>query len=89
MPRRSILSATERATLLALPEGQDDIIRHYTLSEPDLSLIRQHRGEGNRLGFAVQLCLLRYPGYAMGSKMAVPEPVTQWVASQIRADASS
>jgi len=89
MPRRSILSATERATLLALPDGQDDIIRHYTLSEPDLSLIRQHRGDGNRLGFAVQLCLLRYPGYAMGSKMAVPEPVIQWVASQIRADANS
>ena len=89
MPRRSILSATERATLLALPDGQDDIIRHYTLSGPDLSLIRQHRGDGNRLGFAVQLCLLRYPGYAMGSKMAVPEPVIQWGASQIRADASS
>jgi hypothetical protein len=89
MPRRSILSATERATLLALPDGRDDIIRHYTLSEPDLPLIRQHRGDGNRLGFAVQLCLLRYPGYAMGSKMAVTEPVIQWVASQIRADASS
>ena len=29
MPRRSILSATERDTLLALPESQDDLIRYY------------------------------------------------------------
>ena len=64
MPRRSLLSASERASLLALPEHPDDLIRHYSLSEPDLSLIRQRRGEANRLGFAIQLCLLRYPGYA-------------------------
>jgi TnpA family transposase len=89
MPRRSLLSAAERATLLAMPESQDDIIRHYTLGEPDLSLIRQRRGDANRLGFAVQLCLLRYPGYAMGGKITVPEPVIQWIASQIRADASA
>lgn len=29
MPRRLILSATERDTLLALPESQDDLIRYY------------------------------------------------------------
>ncbi len=64
MPRRLILSATERDTLLALPESQDDLIRYYTFNDSDLSLIRQRRGDANRLGFAVQLCLLRYPGYA-------------------------
>ncbi|KPY25511.1 TnpA transposase [Pseudomonas syringae pv. papulans] len=63
MPRRSILSASERDTLLALPDSQDDLIRYYTFNESDLSLIRQRRGDANRLGFAVQLCLLRYPGY--------------------------
>ncbi|WP_442962256.1 DUF4158 domain-containing protein [Pseudomonas sp. 7-41] len=63
MPRRLILSATERDTLLALPESQDDLIRYYTFNDSDLSLIRQRRGDANRLGFAVQLSLLRYPGY--------------------------
>ena len=62
MPRRSILSATERTGLLVLPESQDDLIRYYTFSETDVALIRQRRGDANRLGFAVQLCLLRYPG---------------------------
>lgn len=58
IPRRSILSAIERDTLLALPESQDDLIRY----ESDLSLIRQRRSDANRLGFGVQLFLLRYPG---------------------------
>lgn len=65
MSRRSVLSATERASLLALPDTPDDLIRHYTFNESDLTLIRQRRGDANRLGFAVQLCLLRYPGYAL------------------------
>ena len=56
MPRRSILSAAERDSLLALPDTQDELIRLYTFSEPDLSLIRQRRGDANRLGVAVQLC---------------------------------
>ncbi len=81
MPRRLILSATERDTLLALPESQDDLIRYYTFNESDLSLIRQRRGDANRLGFAVQLCLLRYPGYALGTDSELPEPVILWVAS--------
>jgi hypothetical protein len=48
MPRRSILSTAERDGLLALPGGRDDLIRHYTFSETDLSLIRQRRGPANR-----------------------------------------
>lgn len=54
MPRRSILSASERDTL---PDSRDDLIRYYTFNEFDQSLIRQRRDDANRLGFAVQLCL--------------------------------
>lgn len=48
MPRRSILSATERESLLALPDAKDELIRHYTFNETDLSVIRQRRGAANR-----------------------------------------
>lgn len=89
MPRRSILSATERTSLLALPDSPDDLIRQYAFNESDLSLIRQRRGDANRLGFAVQLCLLRYHGYALGSDTVLPEAVIQWVARQIQADPNS
>lgn len=62
MPRRSLLSESERESLLVLPGGKDDLIRQYSLSDADLALIKQRRGAANRLGFAVQMCLLRYPG---------------------------
>lgn len=64
MPRRSILTAAEKESLIAIPETEEELIRYYTLSETDLSIIRQHRGAANRLGFAVQLCCMRYPGIA-------------------------
>ena len=66
MPRRSILSAAERNNLLALPDTREDLIRYYRFSETDLAIIRQYRGPTNRLGFAVQLCYLRFPGIILG-----------------------
>jgi len=86
MPRRSILSASERDNLLALPTSQDDLIRHYTFSETDLSLIRQRRGDANRIGFAVQLCVLRYPGYAWSVDVPISSPLLQWLGRQLRID---
>jgi TnpA family transposase len=84
MPRRAILSANDQAGLLALPDNEEGLIRHYTFNEPDLSLIRQRRGDANRLGFAVQLCLLRYPGYAVTGDVVVTEAVIGWIANQIK-----
>ena len=84
MPRRTILSASERENLLALPDNQDDLIRHYTLSESELAIIRQHRGAANQLGFAVQLCYLRYPGVMLGAEEAPFPPLLRLVATQIK-----
>ncbi len=66
MPRRSILSAAERESLLTLPDAKDDLIRHDTFCEAGLSIIRQRRGPANRLGFAVQLCYLRFTDIILG-----------------------
>ena len=86
MPRRSILSAAERISLLALPDTEDELIRHYTFSEADLSLIRQRRGDANRLGIAVQLCLLRFPGHGLLPDASVPSPLLQWISRQLCTD---
>ena len=84
MPRRSILSATERDGLLAIPTAGDELIRLYTFNETDLALIRQHRGAQNRLGFAVLLCYMRYPGILL-SVDAVPAPsLLRMVSGQIK-----
>ena len=63
MPRRTVLSSSEREGLFALPDNQKDLIQQYTFSESDLSIIRQHRGAANRLGFAIQLCYMRYRSF--------------------------
>jgi TnpA family transposase len=85
MPRRSILSAAERESLLALPDTNDELIRHYTFSESDLSIINQRRGRANRLGFAVQLCYLRFPGIILGVDEAPFPPLLKLAADQLRA----
>ena len=84
MPRRSILSASERDSLLALPDSRDDLIRRYTFSESDLSIVRQRRGTANRLGFAVQLCYLRYPGIVLGVDQLPLPALLHLVAGQLR-----
>lgn len=62
MPRRTVLSTSQRASFEALPVEPVELARHYTLGEADLTLIRKRRRASNRIGFAVQLCLSRYPG---------------------------
>ena len=89
MPRRSILSATERDSLLALPDTKDDLIRHYSLSDSDLSIIRQRRGPANRLGFAVQLCYLRFPGIVLGVDQPPFPPLLKLVADQLKVGVES
>jgi TnpA family transposase len=89
MPRRSILSAYERESLLTLPDTKDELIRHYTFSETDLSIIRQRRGPANRLGFAVQLCYLRFPGIILGVGQSPFPPLLKLVADQLKVDIES
>ena len=81
MPRRSILSATERESLLALPDAKDELIRLYSFNDIDLSRIRQHRSAANRLGFAVQLCYMRYPGIALTADAEPDAPLLRMVSA--------
>lgn len=89
MPRRSILSAAEREGLFALPAPQDELIRHYTFSDADLSIIRQRRGAANRLGFAVQLCYLRFPGIILDADETPPPYLLRLVADQLKVSVDS
>jgi hypothetical protein len=83
MPRRSVLSITERDGLLILPDTKDELIKHYVFSESDLAIIRQRRGSSNRLGFAVHLCYMRYPGLILGVDDDPFPPLLQMVAAQL------
>ena len=89
MARRSILATQERQSLLALPDNHSDFIRHYGLSEADLSLIQQKRGDANRLGFAVQLCYMRYPGVILGVNEIPDAYLLKFIAKQLKVSAQS
>jgi TnpA family transposase len=60
------LTTAERERLNRLPEQipHDDLSAFFLLSESDHQAINNQREAYTRLGFALQLCALRYPGFA-------------------------
>ena len=86
MPRRDYLTALQQAALVALPEDEGEFIRRYSLTTPDLALIQQRRGDANRLGFAVQLCHLRFPGQVLGPRESPDPRLPNFVAHQLGLD---
>jgi TnpA family transposase len=86
MATRELLFDAQRIAFERFPEmGVREMVRHYTLSEADLAAVSLKRGPANRLGFAVQLCLLRYPGRPLRPGDVVPLPVIEHIASQVGA----
>jgi TnpA family transposase len=83
MPRRTLLSSEQRTRLFAIPIDPAEMARHYVLSTEDLTVIRAKRRTVNRLGFAIQLCLLRYPGQGLGPGEHPPEAMIVFVAHQL------
>lgn len=83
MPRRRALTQIQLEALLALPTEEADLVRHYTLSAADLAIIARRRRAHNRLGFAVQLCALRYPGRLLHPGEVVPQEVLAFLADQL------
>src|SRR5258708_7303163 len=62
MPHRELLTESQRLSLQAPASDERGMVRHYTLSSEDLALINRRRGDPNRLGFALMLCYLHFPG---------------------------
>ncbi|MEJ8562349.1 Tn3 family transposase [Yoonia sp. GPGPB17] len=83
MPRRSILTERQRSALLDLPTDEMSLLRHYTLSDEDLENINERRRPENRLGFALQLCALRYPGRVLSLGEVIPHDVLAFIGAQL------
>ena len=87
MPVR-LLRPDEIAALERFPVEPAAVVvgAHYTLTDTDLTAVRQHRGEGSRLGYALQLCAIRHLGYVPADLAEPPEAVVGWLAEQLRVD---
>ncbi|WP_372399932.1 Tn3 family transposase [Azospirillum sp. HJ39] len=83
MPRRRALTDAQLAALFALPTAEADLIRHYTLGPDDVVVIARRRRSHNRLGFALQLCALRYPGRLIRPGELVPLEVVRFIGEQL------
>ena len=83
MKKHEILSPQSRAALFDPPTDPAVIIRHYTFSPDDLALIRQRRRDTNRLGFAVHLAYLRFPGRVLGIDEIPPADILSFIADQL------
>jgi hypothetical protein len=83
MAHRQKLSETQIVELFEPPTAERELIRHYTLSDADLAATRRCRGDHNRLGYALMLCYLRYPGRAVRAGERPPAPLLAFVAAQI------
>ena len=84
MPRRAVLSDEQRAALLALPEDETLLVQHWTLSQDDLAVIVRRRRPHNRLGFAIQLCAMRYSGRLLRLGELIPDTPLAFVAEQLQ-----
>ena len=89
MAKRMLLKPQDRQTLFDIPADDDSLIRYYSLSPADRLEIEVRRREHNRLGFAVQLCLMRYPGRALTANEIPPKAMLNFIAEQIGANPTS
>ena len=81
--RRQQLTEAQISALFDPPTDQRELVRYYTLSAADVAAIRRCRGDHNRLGHALVLCYLRYPGRPLKAGERPPRPLVLFIAAQM------
>jgi TnpA family transposase len=89
MKKHEILSPQSRSALFDPPADPAAIVRHYTFSLEELALIRQRRRDANRLGFAVHLAYLKFPGRVLSSGEIAPHDMMAFIAGQLEIKSSA
>src|SRR5215510_3688501 len=79
------LTAADRDRLNRFPAQipEEDLSAFFLLSEADQQAINQPREAHTRLGFALQLCALRYLGFAPDDLSTAPAAAIGYVAQQL------
>jgi hypothetical protein len=83
MARRPLLTTKSAGYSSVCPGDPDALARHYTFTRFDQDLVAGRRGAANRLGFAVQLALLRHPGMGLAQMGQPIDALVGWLAAQL------
>lgn len=83
---RELLTEEQRQILKEIPSdlSAKEMATYYSFSENDIEVINRHRRSHNKLGFAVQLSVIRYPGWPLSGIDTIPYNVLEYIARQIR-----
>ena len=65
MARRRLVSLEIWARHYGAPLDEREIARHYTLTSDDLEIVGRRRGDATRLGYAMLMLYMRWPGRAL------------------------
>lgn len=83
MPARLSLTKAQRDALLTLPDTEEAFVRHYSFTGEDGEILWRYRTPETRLAFALQLCILRYPGRVLRQGEVMPLHLLAFIAEQV------
>lgn len=81
-----LLTEEQRLEFTQIPQNisEWEIAKYYTFTDNDMEIINRHRRDYNRIGFAVQLCCLRNPGWSLSNINEIPDKVLNYIAEQLQ-----
>ena len=85
MARRQLLTREALGSHYDPPTDEREIARHFTLSREDLDLVSERRGAPSRLGFALLLLYMRWPGRVLEAGEKPPSAILAFVGDQVDA----
>ncbi len=90
MPNQFLTDA-DHARLNQCPDdvNQDDLDTFFQLNSEDLAVIGKLRSKSNQLGFALQICCLRYLGFFPVNLHNLSPVIVSYVGEQLSLDADS
>jgi TnpA family transposase len=80
-----LFTEAERARRNRFPEviAYEDLVTFFTLTERDLGSIPRYSAPHNRLGYALQLCTLRFMGFVPDDLTSAPPAAVAFLAEQL------
>ncbi|HBI2046927.1 TPA: Tn3 family transposase [Enterococcus faecalis] len=82
---RELLNSVQREDYLnsLLNLSDYELSVYYTMSQLDKKIICERRTDHAKIGYAVQLCLLRYPGFVPSNVLDIPLYIIEFIGKQI------